>query len=384
MPRTVAWTKSLLVQSLFVGCWLCTDSAFGQALSNASLSYEDIPAPNNEVLDNNPPPAPPFLRNQRPNSSRRFDDINASFETPTRALESLQKQWARLDEDEDAEIRRLESQLRTLRHLMDRQRRDVRDALAREAEARAIAEHAAEAKSQSSTQLPPSSVSEPDDAVVVPVFPKPRPEPETAPVPPVLTPVPPTDSTLVEANPLDRTIASDITDSTPNEDDNSTLEVASESSAVDSQILKQIADDGDAASDSPNQNHAGDQSSDGDVPPPQPITAGAVDSLLLADNLFGNKKFGLAMEIYLKLAGTELTTDDRVWVTYQVACCSEHLGDIDAAEKNFRTVSNSKESANLASMAQWRLGLIDHQRKLESHILSLNEFLNGVKGQYPQ
>ncbi|MEZ6116645.1 MAG: hypothetical protein R3C28_08740 [Pirellulaceae bacterium] len=389
--RLIRYFAGIACSSAMVVTLALVTTASGQSNSVAADRTAEPLPPGEITMDNDPPPAPPFSISQPPTrSSLTIRTQRSAVEAASERMGILQKRLDSLDEAEELEIEKLQGRLQLLRQVMNRQRREMQDAAKREAllkqkNAQVMLELQARQRLLDSTA---------EETVVVPVFPKDKSEPP--PVPPNF-PQPESDAEKIEAQLVDTgddantetdssatdqtsaeetALAQDNTDSS----DVETMQVAKPESVVDSQILNQVAETSD---DPTTVELPGNPEGDTDVPPPQPITSGAVDSMLLADNLFGDAKYKLALEVYLKMAATQLTDDERTWVTYQVACCSEHLGDLDTAEKNFRTVVNNKEAKNLAGMAQWRLGLIDHHRKLQVHLSSLENFLDSVREEFP-
>jgi tetratricopeptide (TPR) repeat protein len=102
----------------------------------------------------------------------------------------------------------------------------------------------------------------------------------------------------------------------------------------------------------------------------------------IANEFYEQGDFGNALTIYQTLS--ELSSDAawRLPVLYQIALCQERMGLIDQAMTSYQSildklsaakgdVSAQADLANLAQMANWRLGQINWQHKTEQDLFQL-------------
>jgi hypothetical protein len=99
-----------------------------------------------------------------------------------------------------------------------------------------------------------------------------------------------------------------------------------------------------------------------------------IDSLSLADSLFGADEIAQALQVYQTLSPEKLPAADRTWVRYQIASCHRRLGNVGASEQGYRELAGSSDE-RIAAQARWWLDALDKRKRLENSLKGVNEAL---------
>jgi hypothetical protein len=114
-------------------------------------------------------------------------------------------------------------------------------------------------------------------------------------------------------------------------------------------------------------------------PSTRPDTASAtdtgkpVDSLALANALFGAGDYEGALKAYGQVNLTGMRPDERVPVQYLIATCLRRQGKTDEAAKLYREIAGSKGDEMVAELAQWQLQSMRWRRDMEEQIKDLRQ-----------
>lgn len=79
----------------------------------------------------------------------------------------------------------------------------------------------------------------------------------------------------------------------------------------------------------------------------------------LADNLYALGEYDLAYNTYQQLKLADLSTEDQVWVTYQLAGCLRHLGENASAASLYRQVLSQHPEHHLSGVSRWWLDAME-------------------------
>jgi tetratricopeptide (TPR) repeat protein len=79
----------------------------------------------------------------------------------------------------------------------------------------------------------------------------------------------------------------------------------------------------------------------------------------LADNLYALGEYDLAYNSYEQLDLQSLSTENQIWVSYQLAGCLRHLGQADAAAQLYRQVLSQHPEHHLAGVSRWWLDAME-------------------------
>jgi tetratricopeptide (TPR) repeat protein len=81
----------------------------------------------------------------------------------------------------------------------------------------------------------------------------------------------------------------------------------------------------------------------------------------LADNLYALGEYDLAYNSYEQLDMESLSTENQIWVTYQLAGCLRHLNQVEAAAGLYRNVLSQHPEHHLAGVSRWWLDAMEDQ-----------------------
>ncbi len=101
------------------------------------------------------------------------------------------------------------------------------------------------------------------------------------------------------------------------------------------------------------------------------LTNETVDSLALANNLYGTGEYSLALKIYSTIDQSEMVPDDKIWIRFQVANCQRRLGNFREAQRGYRVVTSAAGESWIGKTAHWWLDATDRTARLKSRIDNL-------------
>ncbi|MCA9168576.1 MAG: hypothetical protein KDB23_12965 [Planctomycetales bacterium] len=110
-----------------------------------------------------------------------------------------------------------------------------------------------------------------------------------------------------------------------------------------------------------------------------PLLDAAVDSLRLANNLYGSNEIKLALDIYQRMDKAGLDQLDQLWVEYQIGNCHRRLGNRQESERAFRIVTSRDKSTWIGENARWWLDVNDRANRLETQIETFKQALDQLQ-----
>lgn len=104
-----------------------------------------------------------------------------------------------------------------------------------------------------------------------------------------------------------------------------------------------------------------------------------VDRIKLADNLFATGETQLALTMYEAVETSDLPSDDRNWLAYQMACCHRRLGLIGEAESAYRQLAGDSDAGNISVVSRWWLEQLEDRKELEAQADQIKTLLKTYK-----
>jgi hypothetical protein len=119
------------------------------------------------------------------------------------------------------------------------------------------------------------------------------------------------------------------------------------------------------------------------LPSEAPLETDPVDSLALADSLFGAGEIEMALAGYQRLGDGEIPDSDRRWVQYQIASCKRTLGEPGSAEQIYRELLADNRDDMVAAQARWWLETLQTRKRLLGAAQGVQSALEKLKEQIP-
>lgn len=101
------------------------------------------------------------------------------------------------------------------------------------------------------------------------------------------------------------------------------------------------------------------------------LTNQTVDSLALANNLYGTGEYSLALKIYSKITQSEMLQEDKIWIRFQIANCHRRLGNFKEAQRGYRVVTTAAADSWMGDTAHWWLDTTTKTARLQDRITRL-------------
>ncbi len=93
----------------------------------------------------------------------------------------------------------------------------------------------------------------------------------------------------------------------------------------------------------------------------------------IAENLYKLSEYQTALDIYQLVIKSDITTDKRMWISYQIANCYRKLNSYNEAVEAYSEMENVYEGTYWAKQAQWHIQDIVWRAEVEEKLQEVFE-----------
>jgi hypothetical protein len=105
----------------------------------------------------------------------------------------------------------------------------------------------------------------------------------------------------------------------------------------------------------------------------------AIDRQRMGNNLYAIGAYDLALMDYEMMLRQPLDKVEAQWVSFQVANCHRHLGQMAEAQKAYRRVAGETSEEWLGQMSRWWLKELDDREQLQRRVVELDQVIKTLE-----